>query len=52
MNHSWWWHVFHDPMNENPWAFIAGVVIIGGTLALMFAHAEWRSRRIKRRWKQ
>lgn len=49
MSHSWWWHVFHDPMNENPWSLVAGIVMIGGSLSAMFAIETWRSRRRHKR---
>lgn len=52
MNGDWWWHVFHDPMNENPWSFAALVVAVLIIIAPLVALEMWRSRRIKKRWKQ
>lgn len=43
MTHDFWWHLWHDPLNENPVAIITLVVIVGvvGVLFLVFP----------RRWK-
>jgi hypothetical protein len=29
VNHGWWWHLFHDPMRDNPWSMVALVVAVG-----------------------
>ena len=52
VNHDWWWHVFHDPMIENPWGFIAGMLSFAIPVGIMVTIESWRSRRIKKRWKQ
>lgn len=39
MNHSWWWHLWNDPMSSNPWSFLMLMVIVGGSGCLLWAIA-------------
>lgn len=36
--HGWWWHFFHDPMDENWWPIVAMVLLVPAYFVLFW----WR----------
>lgn len=35
--HNWLWHLFNDPMRDNPWALLCMLVL----MVAMFSPAWW-----------
>lgn len=34
--HDWLWHLFNDPMRDNPWSIILLILLMGGWFAFAF----------------
>jgi hypothetical protein len=49
MTENWWWHLWHDPMNQNPWSLLAMIISITLPLVPMLWIENLRSRRRARR---
>lgn len=41
MSHGWWWHLLYDPICDNPWSLLATILLVGGPVIGMVAHAWW-----------
>jgi len=39
---EWLWHLFHDPVRDNPWSLVALAVIVGVLLGSMWITGGWR----------
>lgn len=39
--HGWWWHLFHDPMRDNPWSLVALILALATIGALLWSQ-PWR----------
>jgi hypothetical protein len=48
--HGWWWHLFHDPMRDNPWS-MAGLVVCVVVLVLLVAGLNWLDRTLRDKWR-
>jgi hypothetical protein len=38
---SFWWHVFHDPVRDNVWSFLAVMVCAGAMYAVVWWQRAW-----------
>lgn len=48
-DHGWWWHLWNDPIGNNPWSLLGVIltcVVIG---AAYWWLAGWRQRRCRKR---
>jgi hypothetical protein len=48
MNHGWWWHLWNDPVSENPWSMLGLVIIVAAILAVLWWVAGLRDRKRRR----
>lgn len=46
---DWLWHLFNDPMRDNPWSLLALAVILGLLFASLWSTDGWRTLPWKRR---
>jgi hypothetical protein len=46
--HGWWWHLWNDPMRDNPWTWLAFTLIIGATFTLFWWIGNLRDRKRRR----
>jgi hypothetical protein len=42
---DWLWHLLHDPVNENPWAMLALIVVLVGPMLAYCGPSWWRTYR-------
>lgn len=47
VKHGWWWHLLHDPIRDNPWGFLA-VLLVFAVTGAVFWYQPWRLLRPKR----
>jgi hypothetical protein len=47
--HGWLWHVFNDPMRDNPWSMLALLLILAAAGTALWQFEAWRDRR---RWRK
>lgn len=41
---DWLWHLFNDPMRENPWSILLAILLMA-TILSPFAATWWKHRR-------
>lgn len=39
---NWLWHLWHDPVRDNPWSFVGLVLCVLGIVGLMWVLSGWR----------
>ncbi len=37
---DWLWHLFHDPIRDNPWSF--GLILLGASIFFVLGFRPWK----------